>query len=159
MSKIIVPVSGYNTSVVMVTIQSYYSFHFVIISFHYWTKAKENWRDNMQCYAAGAPAALEYSATYLHDLHCRNMHVSCNHLCVLPSHHHHKFEKCSLFRLHGQATEAEMRLQGLHLYWPVFPKHRMTLQFISLINEWIKVAKNSKLVIKKRWEDWKIKTD
>lgn len=39
-SEIITLVSGSNTSVVMVTIQSYYSFHSVIISFHYRTKAK-----------------------------------------------------------------------------------------------------------------------
>lgn len=39
-SEIIMLLSGSNTSVVMVTIQSYYSFHFVIISFHYCTKAK-----------------------------------------------------------------------------------------------------------------------
>lgn len=38
--EIITLVSGPNTSVVMVTIRSYYSFHFVIISFHYCTKAE-----------------------------------------------------------------------------------------------------------------------
>lgn len=54
-----------------------------------------------------------------------------------------------LFRFHQRATETEMRFRSLHLYWPMFPKQNMTSQFTSLINEWIRVAKISKLVTKR----------